>query len=114
MSRRRRRATVAEVPVAGKRISVWIERTLLAVGCACIAYYGYMSLEARQFQQEQIAAFEQLLDSRTAGANAGATGGSGAAGAAGAGGLRGPGESGTAGARAIDAPAASASARAEF
>jgi LPXTG-site transpeptidase (sortase) family protein len=44
--------------VRGKRISMWLERLLLTVGCACMAYYGYITLGARQFQREQTAAFE--------------------------------------------------------
>jgi len=48
--------------VAGSSIALrWIERLLVAVGVVCLGYYGYMSVEARQFQREQAATFESLL-----------------------------------------------------
>ena len=40
---------------------VWLERALLVFGCVCIGYYGYVTLDARQFQREQTAALEQRL-----------------------------------------------------
>jgi sortase A len=39
----------------------WLERVLVAVGVVSLGYYGYMTAEARQFQREQVAAFESLL-----------------------------------------------------
>ena len=48
--------------MSGKSTSLrWLERALVAVGVACLGYYGYMSAEARQFQREQAAAYESLL-----------------------------------------------------
>ena len=47
--------------MSAKPIAVWLERLLVIVGCSCITYYGYMTLEARQFQHEQAAAFEEAL-----------------------------------------------------
>ena len=43
------------------RISRRLEQLLLATGVVCLAYFGYMTAEARQFQREQTAAFEALL-----------------------------------------------------
>ncbi|HUE89201.1 MAG TPA: class D sortase [Vicinamibacterales bacterium] len=41
---------------------VWLEYTLFALGVVCLGYYGYMSVEARQFQREEAAKFEALLE----------------------------------------------------
>ena len=41
----------------------WLEQTLFALAVVCLAYYGYQTIEARQVQQEQAAAFEALLES---------------------------------------------------
>lgn len=34
------------------RPSQWVERALLALGVACLAYYGYVTVEARRVQRE--------------------------------------------------------------
>jgi sortase A len=39
----------------------WVERLLVAIGVVFLGYYGYRSVEARQFQREQAAAFESVL-----------------------------------------------------
>jgi sortase A len=39
----------------------WLERGLLAMGIACLGYYGYHRVEAEHFQREQTAAFEERL-----------------------------------------------------
>ena len=62
MWRQKRLAT--EVPVRDKSTSLrWLERVLIAVGLVSLGYYGYMTVEARQFQREQVAAFESSLAS---------------------------------------------------
>jgi sortase A len=43
----------------------WIERLLVAVGVVCLGYYGYMTVEARQFQRDQAAAFASRLTPST-------------------------------------------------
>jgi sortase A len=48
------------------RALAWLERLLLVVGVCSLGYYGYRTVEARQFQQEQTAALEALLHSRDA------------------------------------------------
>lgn len=40
----------------------WVERALAAFGILCLAYYGYQTAEAHNFQRRQSAAFEALLD----------------------------------------------------
>lgn len=42
----------------------WLERALFAVGVACLGYYGYQTIEARQVQRAQIAALESALATR--------------------------------------------------
>ena len=55
--------------MAAKQTGVWLERVLLAVGCACMSYYGYITLEARQFQRERTAAFDaRMAEERSAAA----------------------------------------------
>jgi LPXTG-site transpeptidase (sortase) family protein len=41
---------------------LWLERALLAVGIACLAYYGYQTVEARNAQSRYTAAFEASLE----------------------------------------------------
>jgi sortase A len=45
----------------------WLERALVAIGVACVSWYGYTTMQAAQFQREQTAAFETLLDRAPAG-----------------------------------------------
>lgn len=40
-----------------------LQDALLVLGVTCLGYYGYQTAEAHNFQQEQTAAFEALLDS---------------------------------------------------
>lgn len=49
--------------MSSKRAAVWLERALVLFGSACIGYYGYITLDARQFRNEQRAALEELLSS---------------------------------------------------
>jgi sortase A len=42
-------------------VTRWVERVLLVLGIACLGYYGYIKVEATQFQREQAAAFAQML-----------------------------------------------------
>jgi sortase A len=54
--------------VAGNSMSLtWLERALVIVGVLCLAYYSYMSVEARHFQREQAAEFESLLSAAAPG-----------------------------------------------
>ena len=47
-------------------VRCWAERALLAIGIACIGYYGYQTAEAQNFQREQTAAFEARLERASA------------------------------------------------
>ena len=47
------RRTVAHV--------VWLERALVAVGILCLGYSAYRTVEARNFQRDQMVAFEERL-----------------------------------------------------
>ena len=42
-----------------RRLSMWIERALLAVGAACLGTYVFVTLDARRYQAETRAAFER-------------------------------------------------------
>jgi sortase A len=44
---------------ASRRVgpSLWIERALLALGVVCLAYYGYVKVEAHRVQREYAAAW---------------------------------------------------------
>jgi LPXTG-site transpeptidase (sortase) family protein len=44
----------------------WLERVLVAFGIVCVGYYGYHTVQARNFQREQIAAFEAMLEQSSA------------------------------------------------
>ncbi len=39
----------------------WLERFLVIVGVVCLGYYAHQTIEARNFQREQAAAFEAAL-----------------------------------------------------
>jgi sortase A len=62
MWRRRQQTALAQgVTVPAKRILMVAERTLVVIGVACLTWYGYVTIEAAQYQREQVAAFEQAL-----------------------------------------------------
>jgi sortase A len=41
-----------------RRVSVWIERSLLVIGMACLGTYAFVTLDARRFQAEKRTEFE--------------------------------------------------------
>lgn len=51
-----------EAAVSGNGpIATWIQRALLALGAVCLGYVAYASVEARHFQRERAAAFDEQL-----------------------------------------------------
>ena len=48
------------------RVLGWLERGLLAIGLACLAWYGWVAVEAWTYQRSQRAAISALLVTRTA------------------------------------------------
>jgi sortase A len=52
------------VDVFVERSLHWLEGTLLAIGVACLGWYGYSAIEARSFQHEQTVAFERAEETR--------------------------------------------------
>jgi sortase A len=49
-----------------RRAWAWVERALLAIGVACLGVYGFATLDARRYQDEQRTAFETRAAARPA------------------------------------------------